>query len=64
MATTHLRPADIEPAGPGGIVVAIDRFAITTNNITYGGWPDLDGLLAKALAPDEEDTCQSGALAR
>lgn len=43
LQATHLRPMEGQSAGPGEIVVRVEQFALTTNNITYGVAADLLG---------------------
>jgi hypothetical protein len=53
---TRLAPAQhtLEtPLAPGGVLVRVDRFAMTANNITYGAIGDMIGYWQFFPAPDE-----------
>lgn len=43
LSDTRLEPVNVPAAGPGEILLRVDRFALTANNITYGVAGDLIG---------------------
>ncbi len=54
LRTTHLRAVEGHKVTPGEIVLQVERFALTTNNITYGVAADLLGYWRFFPAPDGE----------